>query len=238
MLLALDTSTGIASVALFAGVTGGEEGPGLLAEHTWRSGQRHTTQLLPLVEELLAQVGARAADLRAVGVALGPGSFNGLRVGLATAKLLAFGLGVPLVGVNTLEATAYQHREVGAPVRPIYDAGRGQIATALYLPVGGALREVEPPRLAELADVAGPLAERTVFCGELLPGWREEIRRRGGALAEVVSAAGAARRAGYLAELAWQCWQSGEVADAATLQPLYLRRPPVLERAPARLESA
>jgi len=228
MLLAIDTSTAIASVALFDGE--------VRAEHTWRAGQNHTSQLLPRVQGLLAEQGVRASDLTAVGVALGPGSFNGLRVGLATAKLLGFSLGVALVGANTLESTAYQHREVGGLVRPLYDAGRGQVATALYSAVGGELRELEPPRIAELGEIATRVVEPTFFCGEIKGSWAEEIATRGGPLAAFVSAAGAPRRAGFLAELAWLRLRMGQVADLATLQPLYLRRPPVLEKpvAPSR----
>ena len=223
MLLAIDTSTAVASVALFA--------EGVLAEHSWRSGQNQTRQLLPRIEGLLDEVGARVADLTAVGVALGPGSFNGLRVGLATAKMLGFGLGLPLIGIGTLEATAYQHRDAGMLIRPIYAAGRGQIATAFYSVSGGALREVEPPRLADLVEVAGPLAEPVFFCGEIEESWAAEIFRLAGPLARFASPAGALRRAGCLAELAWRRWQEGQVADLSAIQPIYLRRPPVLERA-------
>lgn len=228
MLLAVDTSTAVASVALFDGV--------VQAEHTWRAGQNHTAQLLPNVQSLLAETGVRAADLTAVGVALGPGSFNGLRVGLATAKMLGFSLGIPLVGVNTLEITAYQHREAGTLIRPVYDAGRGQIATSLYSTAGRELREVEPPRIAELREVMTRVTDATLFCGEIKESWAEEILKQGGPLAAVASPAGSLRRAGYLAELAWSRCQAGQVADPATLQPLYLRRPSVLEK-PPNLES-
>ncbi len=223
MLLAIDTSTAVASVALYDGQ--------VRAEHTWRAGQNHTSQLLPRVRELLDEAGAGVSDLKAVGVALGPGSFNGLRVGLATAKLLGFSLGLPVVGIDTLEATAHQHREAAPLVRPLYDAGRGQVATALYATLGGDLREVEPPRIAELGEVVARVIEPTLFCGEIKESWAEEIARSAGPLAKLVSPAGAVRRAGYLAELAWVRWRAGRVADLVSLQPLYLRRPPVLERA-------
>lgn len=233
MLLAIDTSTAVAGVALYR--------DGVRAEHTWHSGRSHTTQLMANVERLLAEDGARPSDLKAVGVALGPGSFNGLRVGLATAKLLSFSLGVPLVGVDTLTATAYQYREwvpsgsgkdtIGRwLIRPLYDAGRGQLATALYSPTPDGIREVEPPRLAVLQDLLGRAIQPTLYCGEIADEWGQEIGRLGGPLAMVVVGAGALRRPGFLAELAWGRFQAGSVADVTTLQPLYLRRPPVLEK--------
>jgi tRNA threonylcarbamoyladenosine biosynthesis protein TsaB len=252
MLLAIDTSTAFASVALYAlapATSHGEresdslapspasplahiatERGALIAEHSWRSGRNHTVELLPRIEELLAESGVVVADLTAIGVALGPGSFNGLRVGLATAKMLAFSRSLPLVGVTTLEYTAYQHAEHGGLIRPIYDAGRGQIATALYRANAGVLAEVEPAGLANLDVLTAPLLEPVTFCGEIMEIWRPLIESLG-ELAVLVGPAGALRRAGYLAELCARRLAAGEIDDVNTLQPLYLRRPPVLDRA-------
>ena len=77
MLLAIDTSTSVASAALYGRLTQAGAQTGVLAEITWRAGQRHTTQLLPRVEQVIADAGARMTDLEAVGVALGPGSLAG-----------------------------------------------------------------------------------------------------------------------------------------------------------------
>jgi tRNA threonylcarbamoyladenosine biosynthesis protein TsaB len=223
MLLAIDTSTAIASVAL---IRAGE----LLAEHSWRSGRNHTTQLLPRIEEMLAESEAEIADLTAVGVALGPGSFNGLRVGLTTAKLLALSRSLPIVGVNTLEATAFQHAGRDGLVRPVYDAGRGQVATALYRAADNHLTELQPPTLASLDTLTAVPTTPVLFCGELRPAWVSLIQASLGERALLVGAAGRLRRAGYLGELCERRLATGHAADPATLQPLYLRRPPVLEQ--------
>ncbi len=122
MQLAIDTSTDTASIALVRDAE-------VLVELTWHSGRNHTTQLLPNLSRLLDK-----ADIHSVNcifVAKGPGSFNGLRVGVSTAKGLAFSLKIPLVGISTLEVEAYQHAETGLPVCPIFNAGRGEIATAI-----------------------------------------------------------------------------------------------------------
>lgn len=261
MLLAIDTSTAFASIALFGPVAVGGDQWGVLAEHTWRAGRNHTTQLLPQVERLLADAGIAPPDLTAIAVALGPGSFNGIRVGMATAKLLATSLDVPFVGASTLEATAFAQREAialaalaaGRPAyaRPLEDAGRGQIATALYrsrpaensLDLGD-LVELEPPRLADLADVlaslgpaedAGGEGDETgdgpvLICGEVRAEWAADLAGRGANRIILASASGSLRRAGALAELAWRRLRQGRVDDPATLQAIYLRRPPVLER--------
>lgn len=125
MELAIDTSTDTASLALI-------QDRQVLAELTWRSGQNHSTQLLPNLNHLLNQSKLSLQSLTGIIVGRGPGSFNGLRVGISTAKGLAFSLGIPIVGISSLEAEAYQYAETGLPVCPIFNAGRGEIATALY----------------------------------------------------------------------------------------------------------
>jgi tRNA A37 threonylcarbamoyladenosine modification protein TsaB len=116
MLLAIDTATHYASVAL-------HDGSRLLAEHTWLANQAHTRSLLPAVQGLLKDAGSSMNAISAVAVALGPGSFNGLRVGLSTAKGLAIALAIPLVGASTLEllAAEYEIEEV------TQNAGRGRV---------------------------------------------------------------------------------------------------------------
>ena len=125
MQLAIDTSTGTASLALV-------QEDEVLAELTWRCGQNHSVQLLSQLEHLLSQAKLNLAATTGIIVARGPGSFNGLRVGIGTAKGLAFSLDVPIVGISTLEAAAYQHAETDLPVCPIFNAGREEIATARY----------------------------------------------------------------------------------------------------------
>ncbi len=223
MLLAIDTSTSVASVALYR--------DGVRAETTWVAGADHTRQLLPRIQDLLATLGLTPADLTAVGVAIGPGSFNGLRVGVATAKAICTALDRPIVGVETLRATAYQYRLTERPIRPLFDAGRGEVTTGLYQANDEIFGTLEEPRITTLEEALAASPVETLFCGELRPTWCERItahvgppRRR---LARWPDPAESARRAGYLAELAWQALRAGLLDDVATLQPLYLRRPPV-----------
>jgi tRNA threonylcarbamoyladenosine biosynthesis protein TsaB len=223
VLLAVDTSTSVASVALFQ--------EKVLAEVTWQAGTDQTRQLLPRVQELLASIGGAPSDLTALGVAVGPGSFNGLRVGIATVKAISMTRGLPIVGIETLRATAYAFRLTQRPIRPLFEAGRGEVATGLYQASEELFATLEGPRLGTLDDALAASPPGTLFCGELQSAWREQILARVGH----TEARGAlwpnpaenVRRAGYLADLAWQLLRAGIVADAATLQPLYLRRPPV-----------
>ena len=142
MLLAIDTASPYASVAV-------HDGERLLAELVWLANQDHTRTLLSHVQQALADAGAGVEGLTAVAVALGPGSFNGLRVGLSTAKGLAIARGVRLVGASTLELLALEY----GPGEPL-NAGRGR----MYRGQGESIELVEgtaPERVRH----AGVLAE-------------------------------------------------------------------------------
>src|SRR5512138_1031812 len=99
MLLAVDTSTAQVGLALY-------DGSQVVSEYAWRSSQRHTVELAPAVAELLARSSLTMDNVQALGVALGPGSFTSLRVGLSLVKGLALARHLPLVGIPTLDILA------------------------------------------------------------------------------------------------------------------------------------
>lgn len=229
-MLAIDTSTVMAGVALYSGA-------GLLAELGWPAGRTQTTTLLAEIGRLLALSGLTPRDLGAVAVATGPGSFNSLRVGLSTAKGLAFALDLPLLGVPTLDAVAYPHGGQGYPVRAVIAAGRGRLVSAPYHSSGGVgggpndrLNAGRVWRAGDYAnttleELAASITEATLVCGELPPG-HPDVWRELAPLARLVSPALGARCAGCLAELAWRRFRAGERDDSAALEPLYLHGPP------------
>lgn len=213
MLLALDTSTALAGVALYDGT--------VRAEAIWRAGRQHSTQVLPEAVRLLEQQGLGPTDLRAVGVAVGPGSYTGVRVGLALAKGLAVALRLPLVGVCTLDALAAPLLAARRPVRPALDAGRRRYATALYERDGDTLVRREPIAGVDLAGLLALLHPPVVVTGDLDAAAREALAAAGEGI-EVVTPATATRRAGYLAELAWERLAREGGADPAAVEPIYL----------------
>ncbi|MHB1133209.1 MAG: tRNA (adenosine(37)-N6)-threonylcarbamoyltransferase complex dimerization subunit type 1 TsaB [Chloroflexota bacterium] len=218
MLVALDSSTRYAGVALY-------DERGVLAEANWQAGTNHTQQLLPALDRLCQEQGAAPSDFRAVAVALGPGSFNGLRVALSLAKGLCLGLGLPLLGVGTLAATAYGQRLTGLPVCALIDAGRGQLYGALFPPDEEAWPAGGSSGIANLTELLEQLPPRTLFCGELSAAGAELVGERLGAGAVILTPALSLRRAGWLAELAWRRLQRGEADDLATTQAIYVQRP-------------
>jgi tRNA threonylcarbamoyladenosine biosynthesis protein TsaB len=221
MLLALDTSTRFASIALY-------DENGVQGEHTWRVEQNHTEDLMPNVVALMKAAQITPAALTGIVVALGPGSFNGLRVAMSAAKGFASSLHIPLVGFSTLEALAYQHGSLSLPVRPILEGGGHELATALYKVARNHWTQVEEPHLATAEDICTATNQRTIFCGEISPALAADLRQNV-EYAIVAPAAANARRAGYLAELGWYSIRDGRGDDPTTLQPLYLRRPHITE---------
>ena len=220
MLLAIDTSTDTASLALAQDNT-------VLAELTWRSKQNHTTQLLPNLNQLFTLTGITAKDLAAIIVAQGPGSFNGLRVGISAAKGLAFSLGIPIVGINSLEVAAYQYAETGLPVCAIFNAGRSEVATATYQKKYGKWQQLVKADIVTVEYLCKHITKKTMFCGEFLPAVTEQILTLLKSKAVIPPQIPDFKRASFLLELGKQRLDAGDVDNAVTLQPIYLRRPPI-----------
>lgn len=221
MLLAVDTSTPQVGLALYAGEDG------VLAEWTWRSANRHTEHLAPMLALLLQRVGVTWAEVEALGVALGPGSFTGLRVGLALVKALALARHLPVVGVPTLDAVAAAvPPEPETPLAAVLPAGRGRLAVAWYRAEGTPpqWRAVAGPEVLAPDDLARRLEAPTLIAGELDRAARARLRRRKNA--RLLSPALGMRRPALLAERAWLRYRQGERDDPATLAPIYLHTGP------------
>ena len=124
MLLAVDTSTAQVGLALY-------DGAQVIGEYAWRSSQRHTVELAPAISDLLTRCGVTMEDVRALGVALGPGSFTSLRVGLSLVKGLALSRHIPLIGIPTLDILAAAQPASKLPLVVAIQAGRGRFAVGL-----------------------------------------------------------------------------------------------------------
>ncbi|HEY71777.1 MAG: tRNA (adenosine(37)-N6)-threonylcarbamoyltransferase complex dimerization subunit type 1 TsaB [Chloroflexi bacterium] len=215
MLVAIDTATGCASLALHDGVR-------VRAEHTWESPRRHTVELLPRLTAALEQLGLGAEHLSGVAVTRGPGSFTGLRVGLSVAKGLAMARGLPLVGVPTLDVVAAAQGRDRRPMCAVLQAGRRRICVAVYRWRKGEWRARQKPRLTTWPALAEETTSPTLFCGEVDPAGANVLAALD-EMAILLPAATRLRRAGFLAEVAWRRLNQGETDDPATLTPLYLQ---------------
>ena len=125
MLLAVDTSTAQVGLALY-------DGAQVTAEYAWRSHRRHTRELAPAIADLLSRCGVMMDQVQALGVALGPGSFTSLRVGLALVKGLALSRHIPLIGIPTLDILAHAQPVGRYPLYCAIQAGRGRFALGVY----------------------------------------------------------------------------------------------------------
>ncbi len=242
LLLALDTSTRYASVALCS-----QEA--LLSEYTWFAGGNHSVDLLDYIQRMTAEQKISLQEIDAIAVATGPGSFNGVRVALATAKALSFSLKKPLVGISTLEIIASQHYH--SIVCAVLEAGRSELYAAcysfdelhtgngevmyrprqlgdylLFLPQQLAiyLQEQAPTWFGRSSDSSVP---SFLFCGEISEASRQALSI---ALPDQSLFAGglsSTRHAATLAMLALQRLHEGKEDDPLVLEPLYLRRPSI-----------
>ena len=219
MLLALDTSTRLAGIALYDGQRG------LVAEHTWHSANRHTVELVPAIDRLMQQSGVEPNGLHAIAVAIGPGSFTGLRVALAAAKGLSFAYSLPLLGIPTLDAVAYPHLRQSLPVVAVVQAGRGRVCWARY--DAGEASQVDPATygLATIAELSTQIAGCCLIAGELYAADRAALHQLLGQKATLLSPALSLPRPGYLAEIGWRRFERGGRDDVATLSPIYLHDP-------------
>jgi tRNA threonylcarbamoyladenosine biosynthesis protein TsaB len=222
MQLAIDTSTEIASIAL-------SDTDKVVAELTWHCGQNHTVELLPGVEYLCKLAKVSLQNLDGIVVARGPGSYNGLRVGLSTAKGLAFALGIPLVGIPTLEAEAFPFAATALPLCPIHEVGGGELAMALYQYEQDEWRQLHEISLATFEALCSRIETKTLFCGEISLSLEIKLRERLGALAVIPEATARLRRAGHLAQLGWRRLKRGDSDELHALQPIYLRRPAITQ---------
>ncbi len=216
MELSIDTASQIASVGL------SQEGS-LLAEITWRCQRNHSVELLPTIDKLLAQAGVARGEVGAIFVCTGPGMYAGLRVGVSTAKGLAAGLGLPVVGVGRLELDAYPQAAFPGPIVAVHRAGRGDLAWAAYR--GDPWREVTTPRLSQPEQLARKFRQRTLFVGEVDDGLATLLRAAAGVKAVIVSPAASIRRAAPLAELAFARLAAGRGDGIEELRLIYLRSP-------------
>lgn len=211
-ILAIETSTELASVALLL--------KDRLMVRDAASVQTHSQNLLPMVQALLAEAGIRLSDCAAIAYGAGPGSFTGVRTACGAVQGLAFGAGLPVAPVGTLDAMAEACREKtgAADVLCVLDARMGEVYWAQFRHGAAGWQTVMPARLSSPEDVApsGPV----LACGNGLAVYADAFSGR-----DFLAAAepGIMPHAAQVAALARLAVSRGETLDAAAAQPVYLR---------------
>jgi tRNA threonylcarbamoyladenosine biosynthesis protein TsaB len=208
-ILALDTSTDWAGVAL-------TDGNGL-AELNWTAGRQQTTQVMPEVQWLLDTMEVGAGDLGAVTVATGPGSFSGLRVGMAIASGLAIATGIPVIGVSTILLTVHGRSSRPDQTVGVVKAGRARYGWAR----ADTIENAHTGAIAELVEYART-HDVAMLLGELSDEDAIRVRELTGAVVPPVP--DRLRRAGTLARIGWERWRAGDFDPLVTPEPIYLHR--------------
>ncbi|MGE5248097.1 MAG: tRNA (adenosine(37)-N6)-threonylcarbamoyltransferase complex dimerization subunit type 1 TsaB [Verrucomicrobiota bacterium] len=217
MILAIETATPQASVALV------EDGA-VVGETFLPAGRQASETILSAVGGLVGGRGAGPARVSCVAVSAGPGSFTGLRVGMAAAKGFCYGWGVPMVTVPTLAALAYRIPAAGEILCPALDARKGEVYAALFRREGEGLTRLTPdlavPPEALLARLP---AGRIVFCGDALKAWGTMFRERLGSRARMVEGPEGLPSAAAVGILGAQALGEGAVRELRSVVPAYVR---------------
>lgn len=224
LILGIDTATPVAAVALADETT-------VLYEAHVNSGFNHSRTLLKMVDSGLRQLGREVGELDAVAVSIGPGSFTGLRIGLATAKGLALAVDAGIIGVPTLDALAAAYNWMDMLICPIMNARKGEVYTAFYR--GGAgyscrLSEYIALRPEELAAeskrfMASERCSSVLFTGDGVPVFRNQLEQALGDSFKAPPDELALPRAACLVRLGVERLAAGELDDVLDLKPIYVR---------------
>lgn len=224
MLLAIDSATQILSIAL-------HDGDALVAECTLHAGRQHSALLAPLIERTMAQSGVGSQDLTALAVSVGPGSYTGVRIGVALAKGMAEPRNLPLVPVTTLEtvvaAQARHHHDL--PLIAIVSAGRQRVIWAEYRFEDDAWVERRAPQISDWKEILSHYECPIRLSGEVSPAGLQTINKAqaDGAVIELAPESERLRRAGFLAKIAWWRLRAGGTNAflADRVMPIYLKSP-------------
>ena len=213
MLLAIDTATRMLGLALY-------DGAEILNETIWHSDRHHTTELAPEVALSFRRAGSSQSDLTAVAVAQGPGSYTGLRIGMALAKGLSLVHNLPIVAIPTLDILAGAQPQREEPMLATIQAGRGRVAAVWYKWTRNGWSARKGMKTLAWEDLAGELKQSTYICGELDLQAREALKREPHAI--LAPASMSMRRPSVLAEMAWKTARKGKAVDPSKVAPIYL----------------
>ncbi|WP_026760097.1 tRNA (adenosine(37)-N6)-threonylcarbamoyltransferase complex dimerization subunit type 1 TsaB [Selenomonas ruminantium] len=218
-ILAIDTATQVSSVAVL------KEGR-LLAELTMQGKLTHSETLLPHIEQVLKMAAVAKEELTGIAVSNGPGSFTGLRIGLAAAKAMSYVLGIPLVGVSTLQALAYQLPAPGVRVMCLLDAQKGNAYVESYRWENNSLQIVDSVQVAKITDIVAACAnmsEQVILLGDA-------VQKKVAGKLELPANVSVAPphivmpRAACVAMLGQEKLMAGETDNVMDLEPVYIRR--------------
>ena len=216
IILGIETATMTGGVALI-----NEER--LISEYTLNVRTTHTARLMPALDMILRDSCIDKHEIDGIAISMGPGSFTGLRIGMATAKGLALGLDIPLVGVPTLDALARNIPFAAYQICPVLDAKKKEVYVSLLRYEGNALVRQTPYQVMPPADLVKQIHEKTIFLGDALDAYGDLISEELGDLAVFAPDAQRLPRAAIVAEIGLSKLKAGKHLDIASSEPIYIR---------------
>ncbi|MER3446737.1 MAG: tRNA (adenosine(37)-N6)-threonylcarbamoyltransferase complex dimerization subunit type 1 TsaB [Candidatus Dadabacteria bacterium] len=216
-LLGIETSTHAGSIAFM-------NNNGVLGELFLNLGPVYSERIIPAIDWLMGEIGIGKKEIKGIAVSIGPGSFTGLRVGLSTAKGLAFSLGIPLVGVSSLEALA-MNIFTNFPICSIIDAKKKEVFAAFFRFSEGNIVRTSSDILISPQELCKIIRERTVFIGDGALLYRDLFMSVLGEIALFCPLTLNFPRASNSALIGARKLRGGQRDDPSTLAPQYLRKP-------------
>lgn len=216
-ILAVDTATKSCSVAVIDEDT-------LLAELTSVNDQTHSRQLLSIIDIVLGKAGLKIDQLDGFAVSIGPGSFTGLRIGIASVKGLAFGLNKPVVGISSLQTLAFQRRQNPYLICPVLDARKHEVYYCRYRFNSGKLEQESQERVASPAEAVRGIREPCVFVGNGAKLYQGLISAALGELAHFAAESQHTIQASAVAWLSLPRFKRQETDEVHLLVPHYIRK--------------
>jgi len=211
-ILAFDTSTKFLSIALL-------EDDAVVKEYHEEAGIKHSEILIPTIKDLLESVNWKAEDIELISVGLGPGSFTGLRIGVATVKALSAALGCKVKGVPTMDAEAENAEDAEGKVALLLDAHKGKVYSAIYEKSSGHFKRVSDYMLIAIEDLLASLTEDVLFFGDGVDKYKEELNAC--KLAKYTEEIDWYPRGAVIGRLGFERSKEG-FDDPSTIDPLYL----------------
>jgi len=193
----------------------------LLAESILPPGREHLENLALTINDVTAQARVHLKNIDGFGVAIGPGSFSGIRIGLATVKAMALALKKPVAGIPSLEILAWQALQEGESGASLIDARRREIYVGMHEKSAGDLTQLNGPRLISsenLTELVEKLPEAPVLCGD------SAVEPAMQAVARVARKVIVTPSAAACAALAWRRLSHGRTQDLHSIAPIYIRR--------------
>jgi tRNA threonylcarbamoyladenosine biosynthesis protein TsaB len=215
-ILGIDTATPI----LALGIVDEEK---VLSEIRFNAGQTHAQILLPNIEKILKDSSLQLEDLDGIALSIGPGSFTGLRIGLATAKGLCFASGKPLLTVPTLDGLVYFNRSLPYPLVPVLDAKKNEVYSAVYNNREGVLERISDYWVLSVEKLVAKIPEEVIFLGLGLEVFQDRLKELCGEKAHFLAGERNLPSGSSIAFLGLEKFRRSEFEDLEKAEPLYLR---------------